>query len=119
MLECDWADNNKNKIDKYDFILVDFTRPYKQTCPFILPSLVLSAFFVPDPLDKPWVVPIVTKLRDTFDLSTKGECLEVMPSKVILMWHLLLLTVLTLWKSNNPQCILISFTLILITYWIF
>jgi len=32
-----------------------------------------------DPLDKPWVVPIVTKLRDTFDLSTKGECLEVMP----------------------------------------
>ena len=25
------------------------------------------------------MVPIVTKLRDTFDLSTEGECLEVMP----------------------------------------
>ena len=34
-----------------------------------------------DPLDRPWVVSIVTKPRDTFDLSTKGECFEVMPIK--------------------------------------
>ena len=34
---------------------------------------------MPDPLGKPCVVPIVTKPRDTFDLSTEGECLEVMP----------------------------------------
>jgi len=27
----------------------------------------------------PWVVPIVTKSKDTFDLSTESECLEVMP----------------------------------------
>ena len=26
-----------------------------------------------------WVVPFVTKPRDTFDLSTEGECLKVMP----------------------------------------
>jgi len=41
--------------------------------------MVLQAFFVPDPSDRPWVVPIITKPRDTFDLSTDGECLEVMP----------------------------------------
>ena len=79
LFECDWADNNKNKTDKYDFTLVDFTRPNKKTCPFILSSLVLQAFFVPDPRDMPWVVPIVTKSRDTLDLSTEGECFEVMP----------------------------------------
>jgi len=79
LFECDWADNNKNKLDKQGFIVVNFIRPNKKTCPFIRPSLVLQAFFVPDLLDKPWVVPIVTKLRDTFDLSTEGECLEVMP----------------------------------------
>ena len=45
LFECDWADNNKNKIDKHGFTLVDFTRPNKKTCPFILPSLVLQAFF--------------------------------------------------------------------------
>ena len=27
----------------------------------------------------PWVVPIITKPRETFDLSIEGECLEVMP----------------------------------------
>ena len=27
----------------------------------------------------PWAVPIITKSRDTFDLSTEGECSEVMP----------------------------------------
>ena len=79
LFECDWADNNKNKPNKHDFTLVDFATPNKKTCPFILLSPVLQAFFVPDPLDKPWVVPIVTKPRDTFDLSTEGECLEVMP----------------------------------------
>ena len=26
LFECDWADNNKNKTDKYDFTLVDITR---------------------------------------------------------------------------------------------
>ena len=41
--------------------------------------MVLQAFFVPDPRDMPWVVPIITKPRDTFDLSTEGECLEVIP----------------------------------------
>jgi hypothetical protein len=79
LFECDWADNNRNKTDKHGFTLVDFTRPNKKTCPFILPSLVLQAFFVPDPLDKPWVVPIITKPRDTFDLSNGSECLEIMP----------------------------------------
>jgi hypothetical protein len=79
LFECDWADNNKNKTDKHGFTLVDFTRPNKKTCPFILPSMVLQTFFVPDPRDKPWVVPIITKPRDTFDLSTESECLEVMP----------------------------------------
>ena len=41
LFECDWADNNKNKIEKYGFTLVEFTRPNKKTYPFILPSLVL------------------------------------------------------------------------------
>ena len=53
LFEYDWADNNKNKIDKYGFTLVDFTRPNKKTCPFILPSLILQAFFVQDPCDMP------------------------------------------------------------------
>lgn len=83
LFECDWADNNKNKIDRHGFTLVDFTRPNRSTCPFILPSLVLQAFFVPDPCDKPWVVPIVTKSRDTFELSTDNECLEIMPIRVV------------------------------------
>ena len=34
---------------------------------------------MPDSLDKSWVVPIITKPRDMFDLSTEDECLEVMP----------------------------------------
>jgi len=50
MFECDWADNNKNKKDKYGFIVVDFTKPNKKTYPFILPSLILQAFFMLDPL---------------------------------------------------------------------
>lgn len=79
LFECDWADNSKNKIDKHGFTLVDFTRPNKKTCAFILPSLVVQAFYVPDPLDKPWVVPIVTKPRDCYDLGVEGECLEAMP----------------------------------------
>ena len=79
LFECDWVDNNKNKIDKHGFTLVHVTKPNKKTCPFILPSLVLQAFFVPDPLDKPWVVTIVTKPKDTFDLSTEGKHLKVMP----------------------------------------
>ena len=54
----------------------------KITCPFILPSLVLQAFFMPNIWDKPWAVPIVTKTRDTFDLCTKGECLEGMPIQI-------------------------------------
>ena len=78
LFECDWTDNNKIKIDKYGFTLVDFTRPNKKTCPFILPSLVMQAFFVPDPCNKPWVVPIVTKSRKTYNLGTEGECLELM-----------------------------------------
>ena len=78
LFECNWVDNNKNKIGKHGFILVDFTRPKKKTYPFILPSLVLQAFFVPDPYDMPQEVPVVTKPRDTFDLSTEGECLDVM-----------------------------------------
>jgi hypothetical protein len=78
LFECDWADNNKNKTDKHGFTLVDFSRPNKKTCPFILPSMVLQAFFVPDPSDKPWMVPIITKPRDTFDLCNDIECLEVM-----------------------------------------
>ena len=53
LFECDWADNNKIKIDKHGFTLVDFTWPNKKTCPFILTSLVLQAFFMLDPLDKP------------------------------------------------------------------
>jgi len=53
LFECNWVDNNKNKIGKHGFILVDFTRPKKKTYPFILPSLVLQAFFVPDPYDMP------------------------------------------------------------------
>ena len=32
LFECDWADNNMNKIDKHGFTLVDFTRPKKKTC---------------------------------------------------------------------------------------
>ena len=79
LFECDWADNNKNETDNHGFILVDFTRQNKKTCPFLLPSLVLQAFFMPDPLDKSWVVSIVTKPRDTFDLSIEGKRLKVMP----------------------------------------
>ena len=37
---------------------------------------------MPDPCDMPWVVPIVTKLRDTVDLSIEGECFEVMPIRI-------------------------------------
>ena len=79
LFEYEWLITKKNKTDKYGFTLVDFTRPNKKTYPFILPSLVLQAFFVPDPCDMPWVVPIITKPRNTFNLSTEGECLEVMP----------------------------------------
>jgi len=79
LFKCDWVDNNRNKTDKYGFTLVDFTRPNKKTCSFILPSMVLQAFFMLDPRGMSWVVPIITKPRDTFDLSTEGECLEVMP----------------------------------------
>ena len=82
LFECDWADNNKNKNDKHGFTLVDFTRPNKKPCPFILPSLILQEFFEPDPYDMPWAVPIITKARDTFDLSTEGECLKVMPIRI-------------------------------------
>ena len=81
LFKCDWADNNRNKTDKHGFTLVDFTRPNKKTCPFILPTMVLQAFFVPDPRDMPWVVPIITKPRDTFDLSIEGECFEVMHTR--------------------------------------
>jgi len=73
LFERDWADNNKNKTDKHGFTLVDFTRPNKKTCLFILPSLILQAFFVPDPCDMPWVLPIVAKQKDVFDLNTEGE----------------------------------------------
>src|SRR3954470_21493795 len=65
LFECDWADNNKIKTDKYGFTLVDFTRPNKSTCALILPSLVQQAFFLPDPCDMPWLVPIVPKSRET------------------------------------------------------
>ena len=41
LFECDWADNNKNKLDKQGVTLVNFIRPNKKTCPFILLSLVL------------------------------------------------------------------------------
>ena len=53
LFQCDYADNNKNKIDKHGFTLADFPRPNKKTCPFILPSLVLQAFFMPDPCNMP------------------------------------------------------------------
>src|SRR3954468_21337151 len=73
LFECDWADNNKIKTDKYGFTLVDFTRPNKKACPFILPSLVLQAFSMLDLCDKPWVVPIITKSRETYNLGTEGQ----------------------------------------------
>jgi len=31
----------------------------------------------------PWVVPIITKPRDTFDLCTEGECLKGMPIRIV------------------------------------
>lgn len=86
LFECDWANNRMNKTDRLGFTLVNFTRPDVKASPFVLPSQVLQAFYVEDPRDKPWMVPIVIKPRDNFalkseDLTTEvvDECYEILP----------------------------------------
>src|SRR3954471_15504219 len=46
LFECDWADNNKIKTEKYEFTLVNIPRLNKKPCPFILQSRFWQAFFV-------------------------------------------------------------------------
>jgi len=56
---------------------------------------------MPDPLDKPWVVPIITKSRDTFDLSTESEWLEVMPIQTDPNMAFTSTDGVALWKVTN------------------
>ncbi|XP_012851820.1 PREDICTED: uncharacterized protein LOC105971513 [Erythranthe guttata] len=51
--------------------LQEMKMPDAKANPFVLPSQVLQAFYVEDPRDRPWVVPVVIKPRDNFALKSE------------------------------------------------
>lgn len=73
LFKCEWAD--KTKKDEHNFTLVDFKtlKSSEKLNPFVLPSQVLQAFYVRDPRDGDFRVPVVIMPRDNFQMNCGGS----------------------------------------------
>ncbi|XP_071697780.1 uncharacterized protein [Rutidosis leptorrhynchoides] len=79
LFRCDWVDIRVSKglkKDKYEFPLVNFSRPLVHTGealkddPFIISSQAKQVFYIKDLKDGAWSHVIMTKPRDTYDMGS-------------------------------------------------
>lgn len=82
LFKCDWANVNSKrgcKTDKYGFVLLNFshlihTGDHLKVEPFILAPQASQVYYVKDVREKEWVVAVITKARDVYDVGNgEGE----------------------------------------------